>query len=36
MEFEKWLTGVDENEEALLQRLIEINLRENGGVKTRL
>jgi len=36
MEFEKWLTGVDENEEALLQRLIEINNRENGGKKTRI
>lgn len=35
-EFENWLKGVDENEEALLSRLIEINIKENGGVKTYL
>ncbi|MCH6235032.1 hypothetical protein [Cognataquiflexum rubidum] len=34
MEFDKWLIGVDENEEDLIKRLIEINNRENGGKKT--
>ncbi|WP_375584238.1 hypothetical protein [Cyclobacterium xiamenense] len=35
-EFENWLNGVDDNEEGLLNRLMEINNRENGGVKTRI
>lgn len=33
-EFNNWLNGVDDDEEALLKRLIEINNRENGGAKT--
>lgn len=36
MEFDKWLIGVDENEEDLIKRLTEINNRENGGKKTRI
>ncbi|GAB3217590.1 hypothetical protein J0A67_00770 [Algoriphagus aestuariicola] len=35
-EFNDWLKRVDQDEEALLNRLIEINNRENGGVKTKI
>lgn len=38
-EFNKWLNGVDENEDTLFEpfeRLTEINNRENGTVKTRI
>lgn len=36
LEFENWLKGVDEDEEALLQRLIEINSKEFNGKKIKL
>lgn len=35
-EFDKWLNCVDENEDALLQRLIEINKNEYGGIKIKI